>query len=241
MGTFKLWAGASGYAFKEWKGSFYPEKIQPEAMLAWYAERLPSVEINNTFYQMPKAEVLQRWAQATPEAFRFAIKASKRITQVARLAADAAAESVAHLYKNLAALGPKRGPVLFQLPPFLKKDPARLQDFLQLLPEGHRATFEFRHDSWFDDEVYALLRAAGAALCLSEREDHSPPPLVETAPWGYLRLRLENYSPADLASWHERLAATRWQEVHAYFMHEPTAPGYARALLDLAQASGPAS
>lgn len=226
----ELWAGASGYAYKEWQGSFYPEKIDAEAMLAWYAERLPSVEINNTFYRMPKVEVLERWAQATPEAFRFAIKASKRITHDARLAADAAADSLAYLYQNLAALGPKRGPVLFQLPPFLKKDPARLRDFLQLLPEGHRATFEFRHASWFDDEVYALLQAAGAALCLSEREDGLPPPLVPTAPWGYVRLRLEQYTDTDLAAWAERLAATPWQEVFVYFMHEPTAPGYAAAL-----------
>ena len=236
----KLWAGASGYAFNEWKGSFYPEKIQPEAMLAWYAERLPSVEINNTFYRMPKTEVLANWAQATPEAFRFSIKASKRITHDARLAADAAADSVAYLYKNLSALGAKRGPVLFQLPPFLKKDLARLSDFLQLLPDGHLAAFEFRHDSWFDDAVYALLKAAGASLCLSEREDNAPPPLVETAPWGYLRLRLENYAEADLAAWAERLAATQWSEVHAYFLHEPTAPGYAAALLALA-GSAPAS
>lgn len=227
----KLWAGASGFAYKEWQGSFYPEKIDAEAMLAWYAARLPSVEINNTFYRMPKVEVLERWAQATPEAFRFAIKASKRITHDARLAADAAADSLAHLYKNLAALGSKRGPVLFQLPPFLKKDPARLRDFLPLLPESHRAAFEFRHDSWFDDEVYALLKTAGASLCLSEREDSTPPPLVQTAPWGYVRLRLESYSEADLAAWAERLAATPWQEVFAYFMHEPTAPGYAAVLL----------
>jgi uncharacterized protein YecE (DUF72 family) len=236
MGTPRLWAGASGYAFKEWKGSFYPEKIQPEAMLAWYAERLPTVEINNTFYQMPKVSVLEHWAQVTPQTFRFAIKAPRRITHEARLAADAAADSVAYLYKNLATLGAKRGPVLFQLPPFLKKDLPRLKDFLQLLPEGHRAAFEFRHDSWFDDAVYALLRAAGAALCLSEREDNNPPPLVETAPWGYVRLRLENYSEADLASWASRLAATQWEEVHVYFMHEPTAPGYAAALLALALA-----
>ena len=233
MGTPKLWAGASGYAFKEWKGVFYPEKIQPEAMLAWYAERLPTVEINNTFYQMPKATVLEHWAQVTPETFRFAIKASRRITHMAKIAADAAAEPVAYLYKNLAVLGAKRGPVLFQLPPFLKKDLPRLKDFLQVLPADHRAAFEFRHDSWFDDEVYALLRDAGASLCLSEREDHAPPPLVETAPWGYVRLRLEHYSEADLASWAQRFAATGWQEVHAFFMHEPTAPGYAATLLRL--------
>jgi uncharacterized protein YecE (DUF72 family) len=237
MGTPKLWAGASGYAFKEWKGSFYPAKIQPEAMLAWYAERLPTVEINNSFYQTPKVEVLQRWAQVTPEAFRFAIKAPRRITHDARLAADAAADSVTYLYKNLAALGAKRGPVLFQLPPFLKVDLPRLNEFLQVLPDDHRAAFEFRHDSWFDDAVYALLKAAGASLCLSEREDKAPPPLVETAPWGYVRLRLENYSQADLASWASRLAATQWKEVHVYFMHEPTAPGYAAALLALAAAA----
>jgi len=240
MGTPKLWAGASGYAYKEWQGSFYPEKIQPEAMLAWYAERLPSVEINNTFYRMPKVEVLEHWAQATPEAFRFSIKASKRITHDARLAADAAADPVAYLYRNLVALGSKRGPVLFQLPPFLKKDTARLRDFLNLLPEGHLAAFEFRHDSWFDDDVYALLKAAGAALCLSEREDATPPTLVQTAPWGYVRLRLESYSDTDLAAWAERLAATQWQEVHAYFMHEPTAPGYAAQLLACVASMGSA-
>ncbi len=233
MGTPRLWAGASGYAFKEWKGSFYPEKIAPEAMLAWYADRLPTVEINNTFYQMPKVSVLEHWAEVTPETFRFAIKAPRRITHEARLAADAAADSVAYLYKNLAALGTKRGPVLFQLPPFLKKDLARLKGFLQLLPEGHRAAFEFRHDSWFEDEVYALLKGVGATLCLSEREDNAAPPLVETAPWGYVRLRLENYADADLAAWAGRLAATQWDEVHVYFMHEPTAPGYAAALLKL--------
>jgi len=236
----RLWAGASGFAFKEWRGGFYPDKMAPEDMLAWYAERLPTVEINNSFYQMPKAEVLGRWAETTPEAFRFAIKAPRRITHVARLAADAAADAVAYLYKNLGTLGALRGPVLFQLPPFLKKNTLLLRDFLQLLPADHRAVFEFRHDSWFDDEIYSLLQSAGAALCLSEREDSAPPPLVETAPWGYLRLRLETYAPADLEAWAARLSATRWQEIHAYFMHEPTAPGYARALLDL-MAPAPAS
>jgi uncharacterized protein YecE (DUF72 family) len=230
----KLFAGASGYSFKEWKGSFYPEKIKPEDMLAYYAERLPTVEINNTFYQMPKTSVLEHWAEVTPNHFRFAIKASRRITHLSRLKADSAADSVAYLYKNLATLGTKRGPVLFQLPPFLKKDLPRLTDFLALLPPDHRAAFEFRDDSWFDDDIYAALQAAAASLCLSEREDATPPPLVETAPWGYLRLRLENYSDDDLASWARRLAATQWQQVHVYFMHEPTAPVYAAALLRLA-------
>lgn len=227
----RLFAGASGYSFKEWKGSFYPADAKPDGMLEFYAARLPTVEINNTFYQMPKVAVLENWAHSTPQGFRFAIKASRRITHMSRLKADSAADSVAFLYRNLAALGGKRGPVLFQLPPFLKKDLPRLREFLALLPQGHAAAFEFRNDSWFDDEVYALLKEAGAALCLSERADDAPPPLVETAPWGYVRLRLETYSEADLAQWAERLAATAWREIHAYFMHEPTAPAYALTLM----------
>jgi len=238
MAARRVWAGASGYSFKEWKGSYYPARIKPEDMLAWYAQRLPTVEINNTFYQMPKASVLEHWSQAVPEAFRFAIKASRRITHDARLKADAAADSVAYLYRTLETLGEKRGPVLYQLPPFLKKDLPRLQEFLQVLPPDHRASFEFRNDSWYDDDVYAALQAAGAVLCLSEREDDAPPPLVETARWGYVRLRLEEYSDADFAQWAERLRATKWQDIHVYFMHEPTAPAYARALMRAASLQG---
>ena len=142
---------------------------------------------------------------------------------------------MAYLYKNLEALGAKRGPVLFQLPPFLKKDLPRLKGFLQVLPDGHQAAFEFRNGSWFDGEVYAALRNAGAALCLSEREDNEPPPLVETAPWGYVRLRLEHYTEADLQRWADRLGATGWREIYVYFMHEPTAPAYARTLMRCAE------
>ncbi len=200
-------------------------------MLAWYAERLPTVEINNTFYRMPGAGVLENWARSTPEGFRFAIKASRRITHLARLKPETAADSVQYLYRNLAVLGEKRGPVLFQLPPTLKKDLPRLHAFLGLLPQGHNAAFEFRNASWFADDVYDALRSAGAALCLSEREDEAPPPLVETAPWGYVRLRLESYSDEDLIRWAGRLAQTNWREVYAYFMHEPTAPAYALALM----------
>lgn len=229
--TARLWAGASGYSFKEWKGSFYPETMKPDGMLAWYAARLPTVEINNTFYQMPKASVLEAWSATTPDGFRFAIKAPRRITHDARLKADAAADPVAYLYRTLESLGAKRGPVLFQLPPFIRKDLARLGEFLAVLPADHRAAFEFRHDSWFDDDVYAALQGAGAALCLSEREDDAPPPLVETAPWGYVRLRLEDYSDDALAQWAQRLRATSWTDAYAYFMHEPTAPAYATALL----------
>jgi uncharacterized protein YecE (DUF72 family) len=229
----RLLAGASGYSFKEWKGDFYPADMKPDGMLPWYAERLPTVEINNTFYQMPKVAVLENWARATPDSFRFAIKASRRITHMARLKADTAADSVAYLYKNLATLGAKRGPVLFQLPPFMRKDLPRLSEFLKLLPQGHGAAFEFRNETWFADDVYDALKGAGASLCLSEREDNAPPPLVETAAWGYVRLRLEAYSDGDLQQWAERLMKTGWREIYVYFMHEPTAPAYARALMRL--------
>jgi uncharacterized protein YecE (DUF72 family) len=234
MASPRLLAGASGYSFKEWKGTFYPDDMKPDGMLTYYSARLPTVEINNTFYQMPKVEVLGNWARTTPDDFRFAIKASRRITHMSRLKADSAADSVAYLYRNLEALGAKRGPVLYQLPPFMKKDLPRLSDFLKLLPADHGAAFEFRNESWFADDVYAALKEAGAALCLSEREDNAPPPLVQTAPWGYVRLRLENYSDEDLAAWAKRLVATSWQQIHVYFMHEPTAPAYAQTLMRFA-------
>ncbi len=228
-------AGASGYSFKEWKGTFYPGDMQADGMLPFYSARLPTVEINNTFYRMPAVAMLENWAAITPSTFRFAIKASRRITHLSRLKGDEAAESAAYLYRNLAALGDKRGPVLFQLPPNLKKDVARLATFIERLPPDHRAAFEFRNETWFDDEVYALLAAAGIALCLSEREDNAPPPLVPTGDFGYVRLRLESYSEADLAAWAERLAATSWPVAYVYFMHEPTAPAYAAALMAAAR------
>ena len=230
----RIFAGASGYSFKEWKGTFYPTDLKTDGMLAYYSARLPTVEINNTFYRMPRIEMLDNWARTVPASFRFAIKASRRITHFAQLKPDAAADSVAFLYGALASLGEKRGPVLFQLPPFLKKDLARLRDFLQLLPPGHSAAFEFRNDTWFADDVYDALKASGASLCLSEREDNAPPPLVETAPRGYVRLRLEQYSDADLQQWARRLGETRWGEIYVYFMHEPTAPAYAQTLMRFA-------
>ena len=229
----KLLAGASGYSFKEWKGTFYPKDMKPDGMLAFYSARLPTVEINNTFYRMPRVSMLENWLQVTPPHFRFSIKAPRRITHISRLK-ESAQDSVEFLYKTLASLGEKRGPVLFQLPPNLKKDAPRLQAFLAMLPADHRAAFEFRSDTWFDDEVYALLKGAGASLCLSEREDNAPPPLVETAPWGYVRLRLETYSDTDLEQWARKLAATGWRETYVYFMHEPTAPAYAQTLMRFA-------
>jgi uncharacterized protein YecE (DUF72 family) len=228
-------AGASGYSFKEWCGTFYPDKMKAEEMLPFYSARLPTVEINNTFYRMPRTDMLQNWAAITPAGFRFAIKSPRRITHMARLKAESVGDSVDFLYKALEALGPKRGPVLFQLPPNMKKDLARLQAFLPMLPKDHRAAFEFRNDTWFSDDVYEALRGAGASLCFSEREDNAPPPLVETAPWGYVRLRLEQYSDADLEQWAGRLAKTGWRDSFVYFMHEPTAPAYAATLMRFAK------
>ena len=227
-------AGASGYSFKEWRGTFYPEKMKPEEMLPFYSTRLPTVEINNTFYRFPRPNVLEEWMRVTPPTFKFAIKAPRRITHIGRLKPESVTESIGFLYGNMGPLGDKRGPVLFQCPPTMKKDTARLEGFLALLPPDHRAAFEFRNDSWFSDDVYAALKSAGASLCFSEREDNAPPPLVETAPWGYVRLRLEQYSDADLEQWAKRLAGTRWGDTFVYFMHEPTAPAYARSLMRFA-------
>ncbi len=204
-------------------------------MLAFYSARLPTVEINNTFYRMPKASVLEGWKNTVPANFRFAIKASRRITHMSRIKAESCAEPLEYLYKNLEALGEKRGPTLFQLPPNLKKDLPRLKAFLALLPADHRAAFEFRNEEWFDDEVYAALGAAGASLVLSEREDNAPPLLVETGAVGYVRLRLEEYTDDDLKRWADRLAETGWKQIYVYFMHEPTAPAYAAALMQHAR------
>jgi uncharacterized protein YecE (DUF72 family) len=229
--TARLLSGASGFSYKAWKGGFYPRDIKPEDMLAWYAERIPTVEINSSFYRMPGSEVLRKWAGATSDAFRFAIKAPKRITHTARLAADQAAEPLELLYRNLAVLGQRRGPVLFQLPPYERKDVTRLDEFLHLLPSGHAAAFEFRHESWFSEDVYEVLHKAEAVLCMSEREGSGAPQLVETAPWGYVRLRLETYSEADLEQWAIRLAGTRWRQIYVFFMHEPTASYYAKQIM----------
>jgi uncharacterized protein YecE (DUF72 family) len=230
-----LRTGTSGFSYPQWRGRFYPDELSDDGMLAFYGARLPTVEINNTFYRMPRESVLEEWARVTPPDFKFSIKATRRITHIGRLKPESVAESVGFLYKILASLGEKRGPVLFQLPPTAKKDLARLEGFLALLPRDHRAAFEFRNDSWFCDDVYAALKGAGASLCFSEREDNAPPPLVETAPWGYVRLRLEEYSEADLAQWAKRIAATGWGDAFVYFMHEPTAPAYAQTLMKLAR------
>lgn len=230
----RVLAGASGYSYKPWRGKFYPEDLPDAEMLAWYAARLPTVEINNTFYRMPRTEVVAGWAERTPPSFRFALKASQRITHKLRL--KEAGEAVGYFFKAAEALGDKLGPTLFQLPPYMRKDVPLLEAFLALLPRGHRAAFEFRHDSWADDDVHAALRAHGAALCIADTDDAEPPPaLTATADWGYLRLRRSGYSDAELAAWARRIAAQPWSEAHVYFKHEDegAAPKMALRLLEL--------
>ena len=168
----RIRVGTSGYSYKPWKGPFYPEDLPDAQMLAFYGEHLPTVEINNTFYRMPKREVLERWAGAVPESFRFVLKASQRITHQKRL--KNVAEEIRYFFETAAVLGERLGPVLFQLPPFSKKDAPRLRDFLAGLPEGARAALEFRHESWFDEEVYGVLREGRAAHCLADTVSRRP-------------------------------------------------------------------
>jgi len=193
-------------------------------MLAYYATRLSAVEINNTFYRMPREEMLAGWCAQVPEDFTFVIKASQRITHRARLAPESL-ESVEFLWKACAVLGARLGPILFQCPPYLKKDAERLRAFVGSLPDGLRAVFEFRHESWFDDEVVEILREGRAALCAADTDAERPPLLAATAPWGYLRLRREDYGEGDLDAWAERIRAVPWEEVFVFFKHEDAGTG----------------
>jgi uncharacterized protein YecE (DUF72 family) len=234
----QLRVGTSGFSYKEWRGSFYPAGLAADAMLRSYAERLSTVEINNTFYRLPRASVLEAWAAQVPEHFRFALKASRRITHFRRL--RDAGDETAYLLRTVATLGARLGPILFQLPPNLPKDLPRLEAFLAQLPHGTRAAFEFRSPSWLDDAVFDLLRARGASLCIADRGDDGEPetPVVATAPFGYLRLRHERYTPEDLADWAARIGAPPWQEAFAYFTHEQEGPALAASLSALFASPG---
>ena len=218
--------GTSGFSYAPWRGSFYPEKLPTDRMLAFYAERLPAVEINNTFYRMPNREMLEKWAAETPDGFQFALKSPRRITHERKLAG--VGDDLARLHQAAAALGAKLGPILFQLPPFSRKDLPRLVDFLALLPAGMRAAVEFRHASWFDADVYEALRARDAALCIAESEDLATP-LEATASWGYLRLRRQDYADAELDAWAAKLRAQPWSTAYVFFKHEDEGRGPALA------------
>jgi uncharacterized protein YecE (DUF72 family) len=215
--------GTSGYAYKEWKGSFYPADLPAKQMLRYYGERFRTVEINNTFYRMPSESMLKNWTPEVPANFSFVLKASQRITHQHKL--KNADDSVAYLLKVSGALEGRLGPLLFQLPPFLRKDVPLLRDFLALLPKERRAAFEFRHASWFDDEVYEALRAHNAALCIAEAEGDLDVPFVATANWGYLRLRRPDYGDPELSAWVKRVRDQQWQDAYVFFKHEDEGKG----------------
>jgi len=235
----QLFVGTSGFSYAEWKGSFYPAGLPDGEMLKSYAERLPSVEINNTFYRMPQPALLEGWSNKIADVggFRFALKAPKSITHIARL--KDAADGTAYFLKVAATLGARLGPILFQLPPFLRKDAGVLREFLELLPPGTMPAFEFRHASWFDDEVTTLLADKGAALVAGDPDEGEPLPLIATAPFGYLRLRAASYDLATLQAWHARIAAQPWRDAYVYLKHEVLGPAYAQGLQQLFRGETP--
>jgi uncharacterized protein YecE (DUF72 family) len=187
-------------------------------MLRYYAERFPTVEINNTFYRMPRKDVVRGWAEQVPERFAFVLKASQRITHFQRL--KDCGDLLGYLFGSADVLGPRLGPVLFQLPPNFRKDLPRLVSFLGLLPEARRVAFEFRHDSWFDDETFAALRERGIALVVSDTGEEPVAPLVPTADFGYLRLRREQFSDQELREWATRIGEQPWKEAFVFLKHE---------------------
>ena len=222
-----LYVGTSGYSYKEWKGTFYPEDLPEKQMLHFYGERFRTVEINNTFYRMPKESVLEAWAAEVAADFKFVLKASQRITHMQRL--KDAGDSVSYLLKVAAVLKERLGPLLFQLPPYLKKDVPRLSEFLALLPAQPRAAFEFRHQSWFEQEVFELLRDHQAVLCIAEAENDLDIPFVSTGDWGYLRLRRPDYGDMEMKDWIKRVREQNWRDAFIFFKHEEAGKGPAMA------------
>lgn len=227
----KLYCGTSGFSFKEWKGPFYPEKLPASEMLSFYAERLPTVEINNTFYRMPRRSMLEGWVGQVPDTFRFAVKAPRRITHVRQL--KDCGEEVGYLFDTLDALGERLGVVLFQLPPHARVGVDKLEAFLALIPEGIAAAFEFRHPSWNDASVHEVLAHHSAAWVTTDDEGGEPPELPATAPHTYLRLRAESYGDEALKAWKARCRS--FDSAFVYFKHEEggTGPGYAGRMLSL--------
>ncbi len=218
-----LFVGTSGFSYKEWKGPFYPEDLPASDMLSYYAGRLNAVEINNTFYRMPSTKLLEGWRSKVPDGFTFVLKASRRITHQKRL--KDAGEPMEYLLGTSSTLGDALGPMLFQLPPYLKKDVERLEAFCALLPEGFKGAFEFRNDTWFDEDVYAVLRSSSLALVTADTGDEKPAPVVKTADYGYARLRREEYDADQLEGWARRLTEVGWDELYVFFKHEDAGAG----------------
>jgi uncharacterized protein YecE (DUF72 family) len=229
----KLWVGTSGYNYPEWKGTFYPQKMPAAKMLSYYAQHFSTVEINYTFYRTPNEKILAGWSAETPENFKLTLKAPKRLTHIARL--RECGDLLAYFLRTAATLGPKLGAILFQLPPYFRKDLEVFDAFVQLLPEGTCAAFEFRHGSWMDPEVFARLRARDLALCVADSEKFSTPVEI-TARYGYFRLRDEGYKPDDLVRWAQviRERAAHCSDVFVYFKHEESGigPQFAKILLE---------
>lgn len=218
-----LYVGTSGYSYKEWKGSFYPQKIAPGDMLSYYASRLHTVELNNTFYRLPQPGMIKSWKSQVPEDFRFSVKASKLITHFKRLK-DAGRETRLML-ETVSAFGDRLGAVIFRLPEDMAKDLKRLEMFLKVLPADTPAVFDFRHPTWFDDEVVALLRSHKRVFCVSDIEELPESYNYKTADWGYVRLRRVKYTKADLVRWIKRIRAHEWKDTYVFFKHEDEATG----------------
>jgi uncharacterized protein YecE (DUF72 family) len=220
--------GTSGYSYKEWKGGFYPEDLKAADMLSYYAQRLGTVEINNTFYRLPTRKLLEGWASQVPDSFRFVLKVSQKITHFKRL--TGVEEETGYLVETARALGQKLGAFLVQIPPNFSRDDARLASFLSLLPSDMRAALEVRNQSWLVPDVYALLERHGVALVASQTDEQPEPAIVRTAAWGYLRLRKTQYTPDELTAWSRRISEIGWDDAFVFFKHEQIAPDLAERL-----------
>jgi uncharacterized protein YecE (DUF72 family) len=220
----KAWIGTSGFQYPEWRGNFYPEKLPAGKMLPFYAERFPTTEINYTFRRMPSGKTIESWYGLTPEQFAFSLKAPQRVTHFSKL--QNCAEPLRYFFGVIQGLENKLGPLLFQLPPSFKKDARVLQAFLAELPSGIRAAFEFRDNSWFDEEIFESLGAHNAALCVAQSEQIDTPAMA-TADFGYLRLRRQDYMAADIARWADFLRSneSKWSHAFVYFKHEERGEG----------------
>ncbi|MEO7297869.1 MAG: DUF72 domain-containing protein [Verrucomicrobiota bacterium] len=218
-----IWIGTSGFQYPEWKGKFYPEDLSAKKMLPFYATKFSTTEINYTFRRIPTEKTVSNWATHTPAKFRFTLKAPQKITHHQKLVGSG--DALDYFWKVAQTLGEKLGPILFQLPPFLKKDLTRLEDFLALLPKGMKAAFEFRHESWFADETFAALKNHNAALCIADSEKLSTP-IVMTSGFAYFRLR-DQYNKPALEKWANTISQQRKLvgEIFVYFKHEETGSG----------------
>ena len=227
--------GTSGYSYKEWKGTFYPDDLPASKMLPFYAQHFRSVEINNTFYRMPEEKTLTKWASEVPDGFTFVLKAPQRITHQKKLAG--AEDEVRYFLEVAKVLGPKLGPLLFQLPPYFRKDLDKLRAFLSLVPKESRVALEVRNESWLADDVYDALREHDAALCISDTDEVADPDrlIVPTASWGYLRLRRTEYPGHALEAWAARVQRQSWSAAYVFFKHEDEGkgPAFARTFLSV--------